>query len=410
MLLTSKERYAFCLIGLVGGSAFLLAACGIQMAALGPELDVVQSDGSIGSYVPNRCALPVLVKSKERHKRIVSFLQNPGVGLPQEVAQNSFVNKLIAQSHYASSRALHAASVLAKETNEAPPADKPLPEITPSEFLEFGKLAVQFMHRVTAAPDPDPAVKRALQNLKLYYAIYFQGKFQTYLGSSLPAPSVTGSSTTIAIGGASTISDEQIVPAVQVFIEYLFDEILHSTIWVTYGSNNQISGYYPGGSTMQPTYLLVNSDQAGQIEQKIGAGPSGCGMNTFKLGLMTSLINQAATIAAGETGLVVKSAGGIEVGLGVLGKLSVGDNNLVAEVAKNVATVVASRLTVLFAAPILTAIDFEKQSPKIASAANQLAGRISKHGKVAGASRSALVNAANLQVLTAALVGEAPIR
>ena len=407
MSLTSKQQNAFWLIGLVGGCAFLLVACGVQLGALGPDIDIVQSDGTIGYYTPNRCASPtVLAKSKQRHERIVSFVQNPGGRLPQEIAQNSFVNKLIAQSHYASSRALQAALFLSKESTAAPAADKPLPEITPSEFFEFGKLAVQFMHRVTAAPDSDAAVQRALQNLKLYYAIYFQGKFQTYLGAPLAAPSVSGSSTStgITIGGSSTISDDQIVPAVQVFIEYLFDEILQSTVWVTYGSNNQISNYYPGGSTTtQPTYLLVNSDLAGQIEQKIGAGPSGCGMNVFKINLMMSLVNQSATIAAGETGLLVKSAGGIEVGLGVLGKLNIGDNNLVSELAKNVATVVASRLTVLFTAPIFAAIDFQKQSPPIAMAANQLAGKISRSGKVTGTSRAALVSAKNLQVLTAPL-------
>jgi hypothetical protein len=307
---------------------------------------------------------------------------------------------------------VYAAQVLAKDPTAAPTAASPPPEITPSEFFEFGKLAVQFMHRVTAAPDSEAAVQRALRNLKLYYAIYFQGKFQTYLGAPLAAPSVIGTSTTgsgssIVIGGSSTISDDQIVPAVQVFIEYLFDEILQSTVWVTY-SNNKISAYYPGGSGTQPTYLLVNSDLAGQIEQTIGPGPTGCGMNVFKLGLMTSVINQSATIASGETGLLVKSAGGIELGLGVLGKLSVGDNNLVAEVAKNVATVVASRLTVLIEAPILDAVDYKQQSPQIAAAAHQLAGKISRSGKVSGTSSSALVNTRNLQALTAPLLGETP--
>jgi hypothetical protein len=86
-----------------------------------------------------------------------------------------------------------------------------------------------------------------------------------------------------------------------------------------------------------------------------------------KAKMIDSMVTQFGAAASGEVGLVVKSAGAIELGLGVFGKLSVGDNNLLSELAKGMATEVVSRLTVLYASQVLSAIDFQKQ-PLLAQA------------------------------------------
>jgi len=120
-------------------------------------------------------------------------------------------------------------------------------------------------------------------------------------------------------------------------------------------------------------------------------------MNVLKAQAIDMLVNQFATAASAEVGLLVKSVGGIEVGLGILGKLNVGDNNLVSELAKGVATEVVSRLTVQLAVPILSAIDFEQQPAIIAKVQAPLAA-------MGGPKSAATAKAAQMRVLTSPFV------
>jgi hypothetical protein len=59
--------------------------------------------------------------------------------------------------------------------------------------------------------------------------------------------------------------------------------------------------------------------------------------------------------------LTVKSIGGVEIGLGVLGKLSIGDNSTLTDLVQASVSEIVGRLTVALAAPILEAIDIEQQ-------------------------------------------------
>ena len=76
---------------------------------------------------------------------------------------------------------------------------------------------------------------------------------------------------------------------------------------------------------------------------------------------MRYLAQSFSKAASTETGLTIKSAGSIEIGLGIVGKLNIGDNSLLTSLVQNVVSEIVARLTVQIAAPILEAIDFEQQ-------------------------------------------------
>jgi hypothetical protein len=139
----------------------------------------------------------------------------------------------------------------------------------------------------------------------------------------------------------------------------VLDEILAPTVW-----QDQDGKYYPGGiKGASPTYLKVNSLKA----QPIPSGIYGCGMNVVKAEAIDYLTKTFYTAAVAQTSLTVKSAGGLEVGLGILGKLNVGDNSTLTALLKGVVGQVVKRLTVAFAAPVLEAIEIEKRPAFAAS-------------------------------------------
>jgi len=121
-------------------------------------------------------------------------------------------------------------------------------------------------------------------------------------------------------------------------------------------------------------------------------------MNVMKVKLMNHLVSKFGTMAAGEVALVVKSTGALELGLGVIGKLNIGDNSLVSDLAKSVATQMASRLTVQFVAPILSAIDFKQQTGPIANA-------LKAFDAAEGVKASAALKSPRMQALIAPFVG-----
>lgn len=179
------------------------------------------------------------------------------------------------------------------------------------------------------------------QKLRAYYVAYFDGNFYTYFGDNLSKPTAS-----------LTITDTEIVQAVTVFIELLMDEAFGVQIWI--GPDKK---YYPGGSTNKPTSLAVNNI----TPPSIPAGPAGCNMNVAKANAMRYLEQGFSKAASAETGLAIKSAGSIEIGLGIVGKLNIGDNNLLASLVQGVVSEIVGRLTVQIATPILEAIDFEQQ-------------------------------------------------
>jgi hypothetical protein len=109
-------------------------------------------------------------------------------------------------------------------------------------------------------------------------------------------------------------------------------------------------------------------------------------MNVTKAKTINYLAGKFSAAASSDIGLTIKSAGGLEIGLGVLGKLSVGDNSTLSGLVQTVVGEFVNRVTVQLAYPILSALDFGGQTNTIASlsARNRQASTIRAMSSVFG--------------------------
>jgi hypothetical protein len=241
--------------------------------------------------------------------RLNSGISNVQRALPVELARDPVVGTLVNHSQYVSVRAAQPAVTVIKNAPPLPITDvsKPPSNVGPLELHRFGRLVTDHVMRRTPSTQltssPDPVAEQFWNNLKAYYTVYFQGQFNSYLGVPLATPSPS-----------LTISDAEIVQMVQVFIEFLLDEIFHSPVWTSKDSSDK--NIYPGGTTNTPTYVIANKI----TPIPISAALPGCGMNVPKAKAIDYLVKQFSTAASAEVGLLVKSAGSIEVGLGILAR------------------------------------------------------------------------------------------
>jgi hypothetical protein len=232
------------------------------------------------------------------------------------------------------------------------------PPLAASDIVQFGRTLAETVMRNTGG-NPDTTNEDAQQfwsNVKAYYTAYYQGNFVNYFAQPVSKPTVQ-----------LTISDTEITAAAGVFLELLFDQLLSPTVW-TDGSKN----YYPGAGSKAPTYLGVFKQTAAKLTTPDGA----CGMTEAKVNTITYLANTFSTAASGELSVGVKSFGGIEVGLGIFGKLSIGDNSTLTALLQAVASEAVKRLTVAIAAPILEAIEVVP-APQTVQGGPMLAARLS---------------------------------
>src|SRR5262249_39743469 len=349
-------------------------------------IDVVNSDGNLLNYVPNACPNSVIARIFSKHDQVSYNARAVPSALPPELAQHPVVQTLVSHAQYVSASAVRSAALVLNQPAPSAPG-KPPSRVGLSEVHDFANLVMDRVvrHTPSATATPDPATEKFWNNLKTYYSIYFQGNFKTYTGAALTKPSLS-----------LTISDTEIVQSVQIFMEFLLDEILQSPVWEVKDSSNKVTAYYPAGTTNKPTYLVVNSTVQFAAPDPLPTGPTGCGMNVLKAQAIDLLVKEFTTAASAEVGLLAKSIGGIEVGLGVLGKLSIGDNNLLSELVKGVSTEVVTRLTIALAVPILSAIDFEQQPAILAKVQGPLS--------VTGPKSAVAAKTAQLRIMTSPFV------
>ena len=351
-------------------TGFLTTGCTIfQLDSLVPAAAISETQDPLytitmchptSKLTPSALADRHMAKIRSIHNRADTIQAS----LPPQLASDPVFNSMVANIKYISTTSLVKARQKLSGTNEITPEDasylakapKP-PPISHTDIPSFLHNISSLALRNTA----NPASAGDSYNQQLfwskadqYYKAYFAGNFVTYFMQQLPKPTLS-----------ATITDAEIDNAALVFIEFVFDEILQPTFW--YGKDGK---YYPAGVALKipPTYLTVNNILPGSLEV-IGQGPTGCGMNYVKANTLNYLAQQFATAATAETSLTVKSAGGLEVGLGILGKLSLGDNSTLTSLLNMVVTDVVKRLTVEVGAPVLEAIDIEQVQQPAAPAA-----------------------------------------
>lgn len=182
------RRNALLYLGALGVCASLVSACTVvRLDQLVPStaIDIVSSDGNLLEYVPNPCPQRHVAEIFRSHAIVASNVSKLRVALPGELAQSQVINKLIYQSHYVSARAVQTASLVLTNPTDPPAADKPPSDIALGEVFEFGRLILEHVmrHTPSASANLDPLTDQFWNKLKAYYAFYFQGQFNSYLGN-----------------------------------------------------------------------------------------------------------------------------------------------------------------------------------------------------------------------------------
>ncbi|MDW6024846.1 hypothetical protein SAZ10_24125 [Mesorhizobium sp. BAC0120] len=140
-----------------------------------------------------------------------------------------------------------------------------------------------------------------------YYEAYFDGGFRDRLGGKFPKP-----------GFSTRIGNEQLASTVAVFVELVLDYALYTPVWRDKMSGN----YYPGASNEPPTVLAAGVIKAPEPL----VAPGYCGISKLKaavVGYVSQLVGHGATLSGS---LFAGTFGGWSVGLGIVGNISVGDN------------------------------------------------------------------------------------
>jgi hypothetical protein len=172
--------------------------------------------------------------------------------------------------------------------------------------------------------------KNQINAFVTYFRAYYEGNFVSRLGQPISKPNIS-----------TTIPDSEIAAAETVLLEFLIDLVDKTPVLGDADLAKDAKTFYPGG-TNKPTALTTDPLLAKY--EKIQ--PSGsCGVNIDNYKYVVELANGASDRAATIGGLVANTPGGLSIGLGVLGKISIGDNQTLSTLAKTAASELAARAT-----------------------------------------------------------------
>ena len=217
-----------------------------------------------------------------------------------------------------------------------------------------------------AANPTQPATQKP-NALAAYFTAYYQGKFYDRFSQSVSKPSLS-----------TTIPDTEIAAALTVLVEYIADLVDPTPVL----GDTQKPGvadvqapgaappsptttYYPGKSSDEPTAL-----SAGLATYRDIKGNQ-CGVTTDNAPVLLAIANAAGDRAATISGLVSQSWGGVSVGLGVLGKFSIGDNQTLGTIVKTAATRLGARISYAASYHVL---DKFRSGPTVAPGASPSVG------------------------------------
>jgi hypothetical protein len=182
-----------------------------------------------------------------------------------------------------------------------------------------------------------------------YFEAYYKGNFTDRMSTRLAKPEIS-----------TTVPDSEIVAAETVLLEFLFDLIDPTPVMGDAAPGSVVNGttFYPGASSNQPTAF----SPANYVQIPPGS-PTACGITTQNVWVLRDLANAAADHAAAVGGLIANTPGGISLGLGMLGKISIGDNQTLSVMVKTAASRVALRATLLSSYWTLRHVRFNVTEP-----------------------------------------------
>lgn len=207
--------------------------------------------------------------------------------------------------------------------------------ITYRELKRFSRAMSKAAFRPILTDSETRTVADAQSNaFTLYFEDYYGGTFVDRLGNSIQKPQIAGTTATLPL--SITIPDADIAAAISVLVEYLADlvdptPVLGDTPTLTVGATK----FYPGGHTDEPTALSA------KLATYVPLSNTCLSADDTKI--LSDVANAAGDEAQTVGGLVSQSFGGIGISLGVFGKISIGDNQTLATIAKTAASRLATR-------------------------------------------------------------------
>lgn len=153
-----------------------------------------------------------------------------------------------------------------------------------------------------------------------YFSAYYKGDYVERFGTKLPKPII-----------ARTIGNTEIAGAVTVFVDLLLDYVLQTPVWQ---DNAGDGSYYPGAIKKDAPPTAVVEQLALVLPLLKDSQSDECGITKLKAEAIQYLASAASSQASAMGGLVGGSFGGLNFGLGVLGKFSIGDNQTLGVLVK----------------------------------------------------------------------------
>jgi hypothetical protein len=181
-----------------------------------------------------------------------------------------------------------------------------------------------------------------------YFKAYYGGKFVDRMGTTIDKPQIS-----------QTIPDSEIAAAETVLLEFLVDAMDPTPVMGDEPSVTANTTFYPGASKNEPT--AYSSGLANYLQ--ISKDPAACGITTTNAWVLKDLANAASDQATAVGGLVANTPGGISIGLGVVGKISIGDNQTLSVLVKTAASRLALRATLASSYWTLRRVHFNVSEP-----------------------------------------------
>ena len=208
------------------------------------------------------------------------------------------------------------------------------------DFMSFGTALRRAMVKSATPANPSPEAQQFAGAFVYYCKSFMNGGYYTRFGKSIAGPpaiiSVNGSTVVISVSNSSaslTVTDAEIAGSVQVFLELIMDYALGTPVWWDAARSPT---YFPGKASGASTPTVVLANQAGFMPLTLDlltANSMDCGIDRLKAEAIQYIAKTVGNNAAQLAGSVGGSFGEINVGFGVLGKISIGDNKTIHDAA-----------------------------------------------------------------------------
>lgn len=330
----------------VVAAGVMVSACGpISFAELSSGLVSSDQDAAIvkvcqgASAKLQNMALLESVAAKPKTSILPETVYNR-TAVVQRAIQPALAQEGVAPQNSVLHQLLNAANVTAYQTHnslvqlanlpggtQSPPPTAPPHDLTMSDFLALAATVKRLLFDAqTLQKTLDTDVENFQKDFLLYFSTYFKGNYYDRFGNNIPAPAVS-----------TTLGDSEIAGTMTVLVDLIMDYVLRTPVWVD--KTPSPTAYFPGGAGStgtknQPTVLSAFPELATPLVAEPAKGGTGCGITELKTEAIHYIAVSAGNRASLLVGAVGGSFGGIDIGLGVLGKVSIGDNKTLQTLAK----------------------------------------------------------------------------